>query len=107
MFPSTLQILEKCTAICERVGGNLLSSQDIYMRGNQLKLMKDCADICNTCAMYMARNSPYTQSLANYCAYVCEACANECLRFSDHDSQLCGQTCLECARACRTFAMAS
>jgi hypothetical protein len=37
------------------------------------------------------------------CAYVCEACGNECLRFSDQESQMCGHMCLKHGRMSSLF----
>jgi hypothetical protein len=105
MSPSTHKTLQDCATMCEKTFNMLLSRQDAHFRKNQLKLLLDCATICEICAKFMARHSVLIKSLCEYCAYVCEVCGNECLRYPDQESQMCGRMCLNCARECRAFAM--
>jgi hypothetical protein len=107
MFPSTLKTLQDCAAVCGWTGDILFGRADAHLRATQMKYMRDCMDICNLCIKYMSSNSHFTKSIVNFCAYVCEVCANECFKFSDRESQYCGQICLNCARECRAFAMAA
>jgi hypothetical protein len=105
MHQSLLNTLQECAVVCQQTSVPLMSRPDATMRANQMKLMRDCAEICNLCVKYLSWSSPFSKSLCDFCAYVCECCANECLKFSDRESQFCAQTCLNCARQCRAFAM--
>jgi len=99
-----LQTLHHCQVTCEHMTIMLSRGQDVHLRVRQLELLRDCADICAYTQKFVARHSSFAKVTANLCASVCEACANECLKFPDPDSQNCGRICLNCARECRVFA---
>lgn len=104
MVHSTQKTLQDCMTMCEQTILAAYRKPDVHTRSTQLVLLRDCADICELCAKFMARHSPFAKSLCHLCAYVCEACANECLKFPDHESQMCARMCLKCAEDCRAFA---
>jgi len=69
-----------------------------------IRLCRDVADIANTHARFMVRNSAYSADLAETCADACEECAEEC-RQHDHDHcQTCADVLEECAETCREMA---
>ncbi|WP_202976485.1 four-helix bundle copper-binding protein [Anaerophilus nitritogenes] len=100
-----LMTIQNCEATCEHMTTFLKCRKDVQSRVIQLQLLRDCADICTLTAKYIARNSGFSKCIANLCAYICEVCGTECLRFPDPESQHCAQVCLHCARECRVFAM--
>ena len=102
---SLLDTLQDCEETCEHMTTHLLRHKDSQRRSMQLELLRDCADICTFTSKYIARHSTFSKYAANVCAFVCEVCGNECLKFRDAESQRCGRICLDCARACRAFAM--
>ncbi|QHZ45965.1 four-helix bundle copper-binding protein [Bacillus sp. NSP9.1] len=102
-----LKTVQHCEAVCEFTANYILTREDANRRKEQLRMLRDCADICTLTAKYMARHSRFAKSPASVCAKICEACGNHCLRHPDQQSQKCGQTCLQCARECREFAMSS
>lgn len=104
---SVLKTVQDCEATCEYMTTFLKSKQDIYMRKNQLILLRDCADICGLTAKYIARCSPFAKHSAHLCAMICQTCGAECSRFPDAESQHCAQVCFNCARECQAFAMMS
>lgn len=103
-FPSILKTLQDCEATCEHMITHLVTMQDTN-RSNQIQLLRDCADICNLTAKYVARKSYSVKQCAKLCAIICQTCGNECSKFNDQHSQMCAQHCLECAKACQTFAI--
>lgn len=106
MMPTgTLRMLQDCASMCYKTCDMLLNRPDAHLRRPQIKLLADCATICEVCAKFVAGNSILMKSICEYCAYVCEVCGNECLKHPDQESQSCGQMCLKCARECRTLAM--
>lgn len=106
MLPtSILRMLQDCASMCHRTCGMLLNRPDAHLRRAQIKLLSDCATICEVCAKFVSGNSVLMKTICEYCAYVCEICGNECLKHTDQDSQKCGQMCLNCARECRSLAM--
>lgn len=102
---SLLQMVQHCEATCENTEFAVLQMCGAANRTEQLRLLRDCADICTLMAKYLARCSHFSRNLAALCAHICEICGNHCLQHPDEVSQRCGQTCLHCAQQCRAFAM--
>ncbi|MFZ5968416.1 MAG: four-helix bundle copper-binding protein [Bacillota bacterium] len=98
-------IIQNCEAVCEHMTTFLMRSHNPHMRMMQLQLLRDCADVCGLTAKCIARMSPLAKCIANLCAYVCDMCGNECMKFPDPESQSCARICHHCARECRMFAM--
>ncbi len=65
------------------------NEQAVYMR-----LLLDCADICQVSESFMRRQSERSGYICGICAQICEECAN-------HSDQM-GET--DCANACRNAA---
>lgn len=97
--------VQDCETVCEDMTTYVRKRPDVEQRRRQLQLLRDCADICGLTAKYLARKSPFSNSIACLCAYICEICGNECLRHPDPESQNCARVCLNCAEECRRFAM--
>lgn len=100
-----LETLKHCEATCEFTEHAILQMEGSSHRKEQLRLLRDCADICNLTAKYIARSSFFAKSLATLCAQICEVCGKNCLQHPDELSQRCGHICLRCAQECRAFAM--
>jgi len=100
-----LETIQNCESVCEFTEYSILQMKDSSHRSEQLRLLRDCADICTLTAKYIARCSYFEKSIASLCAQICEVCGNHCLQHPDEQSQRCGHTCLNCARECRNFAM--
>jgi hypothetical protein len=67
-----------------------------------LRLLLDCAQICETAADFMSRNSPYHLYLCEVCAAICEACAESCALAGAMEE--CAAICQECVVVCRAIA---
>ena len=50
----------------------------------RIRLLLDCADICQTAAAFMLRNSDLHQRVCAVCAEVCEQCAESCAQLGSH-----------------------
>lgn len=107
MMTGILKTLQECAMMCEQTAEHLMESPDALMRKHQIKFLRDCSNVCELCSKLITRNSIFTKSICEYCAFVCEYCGNECLRHHDRESQMCGKMCLACAKECRSFAMAA
>lgn len=105
MSTGIIRMLQDCAAMCCETWDILLNRSDVTMRKFQIKLLSDCASVCELCAKFIAENSVLIKSLCDYCAFVCEYCAKECLKHNERESQMCGQMCLNCARDCRAFTL--
>ncbi|SMO95175.1 four-helix bundle copper-binding protein [Melghirimyces algeriensis] len=102
---SLIGIIQHCTTVCDGMVTMVACMPDVAQRRMQLRLLRDCADICSLTAQMLARNSPFSRQMALLCAQVCEACGRECMKFPDPHSQHCARVCLHCADACRKYAM--
>lgn len=103
MMAEVLKTVQHCESNCEHMLGMLHQAPDANYRLNQMRLLRDCADICTLTAKFIARHSYFARNLAHLCAHICEACGQECLRFPDQMSQECAQVCFHCAKVCRRF----
>jgi len=70
-----------------------------------IRLLQDCAEICQTSANFMLRMSDLHGAVCGVCAEVCEACAVSCDAFPD-DARMaqCAEMCRVCAQSCREMA---
>ena len=85
-------------AYCTRQGGP-------HADPDHLRLMMDCAQVCQTSADFMLRHSPLHVHTCRACAEVCQACADDCDRMaSDLRMKACADTCRHCAESCRQMA---
>jgi hypothetical protein len=77
-----------------------------YVAVDLIRLLIDCAEICQTNANFMLRNSNLHISTCWVCAEVCESCADECDGFDDNDAQLtaCVDVLRRCADSCDRIA---
>jgi hypothetical protein len=72
---------------------------------SHIRLLLDCAEICQTSANFMLRMSNFHNQTCGVCAEVCEHCARDCERFEDDEMmQQCAEACRSCARSCREMA---
>ena len=67
-----------------------------------LRLLLDCAQMCEMTADFMSRNSPYHLYLCEVCAAICEACAESCALAGAMEE--CAAICQECIVVCRALA---
>jgi hypothetical protein len=83
--------LNMATTHCMEVGGK-------HSEPSHLRLMLNCAEICQTTANFMLSNSEFHNALCVVCADICEACANSCEEVGDMDE--CVIACRECMHEC-------
>jgi hypothetical protein len=109
MNPEMMQCIETCRE-CARVCLSTATNQCLEMGGEHVapmhfRTMLDCAEICETAADFMLRNSYLHTSVCRACAEVCEACAVSCEQIGD--MQECVDVCRRCASECRKMAQAT
>lgn len=97
---------------CHSICLNTVSTYCIHQNGMHsepahIRLMLDCAEICETSANFMLRGSELHLRSCDFCAEVCDRCAKNCDRFGN-DSQMraCSEMCRRCAEGCRQMALA-
>jgi hypothetical protein len=98
-----IQHCMECHQVCEETLSRCLLMGGKYAEPEHMRLMMDCAQICQTSADFMLRGSVrHTQTCAA-CADVCERCADSCQSLSDGIDLLkhCADVCRRCAETCR------
>ena len=99
---STVQIMTECHDICLQAVSHCLEKGGDHARAEHITLLLDCAEICQTAANFMLRNSELHARTCGVCAEICERCAEDCDRFGDDPTmQQCSQICRHCAEACK------
>ena len=102
--------LRSCIADCQQCAATCLSDAITHclavggrhIEPRHFKLMLDCAEICQTAANFMARNSDHHVHLCKECAEICRACAASCEELGD--MQECVEACRRCAESCEQMA---
>jgi hypothetical protein len=79
-----------------------LESGGKHVSPEHMRLMLNCAEICQTSANFMLSNSTLSSRLCGICAEACEACAKSCEQVGDMEE--CIKVCRECAESCRQMA---
>ena len=69
-------------------------------RTRLLRLILDCAEICQTSADFMLRRSDLHPLVCALCAEICRRCADACARIEGEPMQGCAEACRRCAKSC-------
>lgn len=96
-----IQECTDCHAICLKTVLHCLQKGGKHAEANHIRLLSDCAQICQTSADFMLRGSTLHAHTCGACAAVCTECATECERMGEDQSmQQCAQACRRCAESC-------
>jgi hypothetical protein len=100
--------IDNCTAChyaCLETVTHCLMEGGRHAEAAHIRLLIDCAEICQTSANFMVRGSDMHQATCRACAELCERCAESCAQFTDDEFMLqCAQICRRCAESCRRMA---
>lgn len=101
-FQDTARGAQTCESICIETIQHCLQKGGSHVEFSQLRLLSDCADICETMARFLLRSSPQYAQITAACATICELCAQSCERLKgDAQMQVCAEECRRCAIACQ------
>lgn len=96
-----LQECLNCHMVCLQTVTYCLEMGEEHAEADHIRLLLDCAEICQTSTNFMLRNSDQHGLICGVCAEICNLCAEDCERFSDdNEMQLCVQACRTCAESC-------
>jgi hypothetical protein len=99
---SAAQVAQQCQAICIDTIQYCLKMGGAHADPAHIKLLQDCADICESTAKFMLRDSPQHDQVTSACADICDLCAESCEKFTnDAQMKACADVCRACAAACR------
>lgn len=95
---------KSCHDVCLETVAHCLEMGGPHAEVNHIRLLLDCAEICQTSANFMIRGSEAHGYTCAACAEICERCARECDRFDDDFMKQCAEACRRCAESCRQMA---
>ena len=96
---------QACHATCLQMAAtHCLQAGGKHVEPAHFRLMLDCAQICQTSADFMLRQSELHAQLCALCAVVCERCAQSCEAVGGMEA--CVQACRACAESCRAMGQA-
>lgn len=103
-----VQNCTECHRICLETAAYCLQKGGKHAEPNHVRLLLDCAQICQTSADFMIRGSDLHTWTCAVCAEICEVCAKDCESMGD-DQQMkrCAEVCRRCADSCREMARAA
>ena len=112
MSPEMQQCIQNCMEchrICLETVPHCLQMGGKHAEAVHIRLLLDCAEICQTSANFMIRGSDLHTRTCAVCAEVCERCAEDCERIGAGDEQMrrCAEMCRRCADSCRRMASAA
>jgi hypothetical protein len=91
-----------CHSICLETLTHCLTKGGRHGEAHHVRLLTDCAEICQTSANFMLRHSELHVHTCAACAEICERCARSCEEMSDDDLMVrCSEACRSCAELCR------
>ena len=91
-----------CHIACTTTAQYCLAQGGRHADADHVGLLLDCAEMCQTSAMMMARNSSFHARHCALCADVCKACEESCEQFgADAQMKACADACRTCHEACR------
>jgi hypothetical protein len=93
-----------CFRTCNETIIKCLTLGGKHAEREHVNLLIDCAEISNTNAEFMLRNSTYYPQTCGLTADICDECADICERFEDSFMKECGSVCRRCAESCREMA---
>lgn len=101
-----LQRCQECHAICTQTSQHCLHMGGKLAGAEHVRLLLDCAEICQTSADFLMRSSPQHVSTCKVCAEICSLCADSCARVDPQDAMMktCADTCRSCAQSCHQMA---
>ncbi|MBN9688279.1 MULTISPECIES: four-helix bundle copper-binding protein [unclassified Corallococcus] len=99
------ECIDNCTAchrVCLETLADCLKQGGRLAEPGHLRLLMDCADICETSARFMLRGSELHSRTCFACAEVCAACATACEKLGDAGRmKACADACRRCEESCR------
>ena len=94
-----------CHSVCLETVNHCLQMGGKHADPRHIGLLLDCAEICQTSANFMLRDSALHGRTCGVCAEVCMRCAESCEQFRDDQQMMaCAEVCRRCAESCREMA---
>ena len=102
-YQKCIDACSRCAQACYECFEACLNEADIQARANCIKMLVECARMCEMSVAGMSANAQFSKPHCALCATVCDGCAKECSMFQDAHCQKCAQICTDCANECRNM----
>ena len=102
---SCISKCHECHQVCLETLTHCLDKGGKHAEAAHIRLLIDCARICDLSADFVIRKSPFGEKACYLCGDICEKCAASCESIGD-DEQMrrCAHVCRQCAESCRETA---
>ncbi len=106
VFQTCIQNCLESSQLCIQTIDHCLTKGGQHAESKHIKLLQDCAELCQLSAHFMLRNSDFHSSICQTCADVCTACADNCetMAVSDAEMKACAEACKKSALSCQDMA---
>lgn len=95
----------ECHEVCVETIHHCLEQGGRHVEAGHVRLLLDCAQICDTSGDFLLRGSDLHTETCRACAEVCTRCAESCERVGGDDvMKRCAEICRRCAESCRQMA---
>ncbi|NMO16656.1 four-helix bundle copper-binding protein [Pyxidicoccus fallax] len=97
-----IQACLECHRVCLETVTYCLRKGGKHAEASHIRLLMDCAEICQTSANFLLRGSELHTRTCFACAEVCQRCADSCAAMGE-DSMMkaCEDMCRRCEESCR------
>jgi len=97
-----IRICTECHNACVEALTYCVEKGNKHTEPEHIRLLRDCAEICQTSANFMLRGSKLHAMICQICAEICRRCADDCAKFGDDQTmQKCAEVCRRCADECQ------
>ncbi len=96
-----------CHDVCLATVQHSLAAGAEHARPEQIRVMLDCAQACETSRDFMLRGSDLHAATCGVCAEACQRCAETCEQLDGPAMEICAEACRRCAESCRSMAGAA
>jgi hypothetical protein len=99
---------QQCHQVCLETINYCLQQGGRHAEANHIRLLRDCAEVCQVAADLMIGRSEFSALTCGTCATACDRCAADCDSFgNDKQMQNCAQVCRRCSQSCRQMAQSA
>lgn len=97
-----IQLCQDCHALCTQTVLHCLKLGERHAAPDHIRLLLDCAQICETTAQYLLRESSFHERICGLCDEVCRQCGENCMQTAGDDELVkrCAGMCRRCADSC-------
>lgn len=101
-----IQLCQDCHALCTRTIRHCLDLGGRHAGPEHIRLLIDCAQMCQVNVDYMLRGSVLHERVCGICAEACKLCGENCAQIAGDDLMLkqCVDLCRRCGESCERMA---